>query len=184
MATPATFLFMKRIFITASLLFFSVAGFSADRVYQTPDSFIDQAFAGQAPKPQVLWLTGDIRNTATDILGHAPHVLRVRYWLAKKRSVWILEEIGKEKPITAGFIVQDNQLEKVKVLIFRESRGWEVERDAFAQQYQGASLTGELQLNRYIDGISGATLSVNAINKLSRLALYLHQQIMQKQTTG
>jgi Na+-transporting NADH:ubiquinone oxidoreductase subunit NqrC len=41
-----------------------------------------------------------------------------------------------------------------------------------------------MRLDRHIDGISGATLSVNAINKLSRLALYLHQQVMQKQTKG
>ena len=175
---------MKRIFFTASLLLFSVTGFTADRVYQTPDSFVEQAFAGQPPKPQVIWLTGEIRNKATEILGHAPGVLRLRYWHAKQRSTWILEEIGKEKPITTGFIVEENQLKKVKVLIFRESRGWEVERDAFAKQYQGATLTEDMQLNRHIDGISGATLSVNAINKLSRLALYLHQQIMQKQSKG
>ena len=183
-SNPGHFLFMKRIFFTASLLLFSVTGFAADRVYQTPDSFVEQAFAGQPPKPQVIWLTGEIRNKATEILGRTTGVLRLRYWHVKQRSTWILEEIGKEKPITTGFIVEENQLKKVKVLIFRESRGWEVERDAFAKQYQGATLTEDMQLNRHIDGISGATLSVNAINKLSRLALYLHQQIMQKQSKG
>jgi hypothetical protein len=178
------FLFMKRIFLSVGLLFISVTGFSGDRVYQTPESFVQQAFAGQPPKPKVIWLAGDLRNKATEILGHAPAVLRLRYWQVKQRSAWILEEIGKEKPITSGFIVEDDQLKKVKVLIFRESRGWEVERAAFAQQYQGASLKQDMQLDRHIDGISGATLSVNAINKLSRLALYLHQQVMQKQTKG
>jgi hypothetical protein len=183
-ATPAIFLYMKRIFFSIALVAFSLPGFTADRVYQTPESFVEQAFAGQPPKPQVIWLTGDIRDKTTEILGHAPAVLRLRYWHAERRSTWILEEIGKEKPITTGFIVEDDELKKVKVLIFRESRGWEVERDAFAKQYHGATLTEDMQLNRHIDGISGATLSVNAINKLSRLALYLHQQIMQKQTKG
>ena len=32
-----------------------------------------------------------------------------------------------------------------------------------------------MELNRHIDGISGATLSVAAVNKLARLALMLHQ---------
>ncbi|WP_340679580.1 FMN-binding protein, partial [Paraglaciecola sp.] len=34
----------------------------------------------------------------------------------------------------------------------------------------------ELQLNQHVDGITGATLSVRALNKLARIALYLHQQ--------
>jgi Na+-transporting NADH:ubiquinone oxidoreductase subunit NqrC len=32
------------------------------------------------------------------------------------------------------------------------------------------------QLDRHIDGISGATLSVRAVKKLALLALYLHKQ--------
>ncbi len=31
-------------------------------------------------------------------------------------------------------------------------------------------------LDRHIDGISGATLSVNAMKKMARLALLLHQE--------
>ena len=37
--------------------------------------------------------------------------------------------------------------------------------------------TGDLDLDGNIDGISGATLSVRALKKLSRLALFLHTRI-------
>ncbi len=46
----------------------------------------------------------------------------------------------------------------------------------FTEQFRGTLLTAENQLNRHIDGITGATLSVRALKKLARLSLYLHQQ--------
>ena len=47
----------------------------------------------------------------------------------------------------------------------------------FTDQFNEIGLTGELDLDRGIDGISGATLSVRALKKLARLALYLHTRI-------
>ena len=105
-------------------------------------------------------------------------VLRLRYWMKAGRTVWILEEIGKERPITTGFVVENNEIKKVKILIFRESRGWEVRYPFFTDQFTGASLRGEnLELDRAIDGISGATLSVSAVTRLARLALLFHQHV-------
>ena len=68
-------------------------------------------------------------------------------------------------------------LEKVKVLIFRESRGWEVKHDFFGQQFIGAKLTAKNRLDTSIDNISGATLSVNAVTSISRMALLLHEHV-------
>jgi hypothetical protein len=160
------------------VLLFIAGAIQARGVYQHPDAFLNDVFAGKVPQPEFVWFTGAIRKTATDILQHKPNSLRTRYWLEGKRSAWILEEIGKEKLITTGIVINEGQIEKVKVLVFRESRGWEVKRSAFTQQFINASLTGETNLSKQIDGISGATLSVKAVTKLSRLALYLHQQIL------
>jgi len=124
----------------------------------------------------VLWITRSLREQISQILEHAPDALRVRYWGKKHRTVWILEEIGKERPITVGLVVDKDRLETVRVLAFRESRGWEVRYPFFTDQFHGASLTGEYELDRSIDGISGATLSVRALKKLARLALFLHNQ--------
>ena len=41
----------------------------------------------------------------------------------------------------------------------------------------GATVDADYRLDRYIDGISGATLSVDALTRLGRLALYLTEEI-------
>ena len=92
--------------------------------------------------------------------------------------MWILEKIGKELPITAGFVISENKVEQFKVLAFRESRGWEIRNDFFTEQFDGAHLTTKNKLDRPIDNITGATMSVNAMKKLSRMALYLHKQVL------
>ena len=68
----------------------------------------------------------------------------------------------------------------VKVLIFRESRGWEVRYPFFTDQFKGATLVTDNNLDRKIDGITGATLSVNALTKLGRIALLLHKHLDEK----
>lgn len=146
-------------------------------VYQSPEAFLNEVFAGAIPAPEALWLTGEVRDSATEILGHEPPQLRVRYWRRDARSAWILEEIGKEKPITTGIVVDAGRIERIRVLVFRESRGWEVRHSFFTDQFTRMGLTAERKLDGTVDGISGATLSVRALTKLARLALYLHQKI-------
>jgi len=148
----------------------------ADDAYQSQEDFLLEAFNGVTPEPGIIWLKSDIKKTASNILGHPYPGLRIRYWGEGDRSAWILEEIGKVKPITVGLVVNDGGLEKIRVLAFRESRGWEVRYPFFTDQFTGIGLTDDNYLNRPIDGISGATLSVRALKKLARLALYLHSQ--------
>lgn len=149
----------------------------AESVYQEPLQFIAETFSQQPPQPKVLWLTGALREQVSAILGHAPSALRERYWLAEGRSAWVMEEIGKDRPITVGLVVNDQGIERIKVLVFRESRGWEVRYPFFTDQFTGAKLDQDQRLDRHIDGISGATLSVRALKKLARVALLLHAQV-------
>ena len=146
-------------------------------MYQSSEDFLAETFAGNVPKPEVIWLTGTVRDTATAILGHPPTELRLRYWRREQRTAWVLEEIGKEKPITTGIVVTAGRIQLVRVLAFRESRGWEVRHNFFTDQFKQVGLTSEGALDSHIDGISGATLSVRALTKLARLALFLHQRI-------
>jgi len=148
----------------------------AKGVYQQPSAFINEVFDGNPPDSKRLWLTKPIKQKASEILGHPPAVLRLRYWGEGTRTAWVLEEIGKEKPITVGIVIDKKRIAKVKVLAFRESRGWEVRHDFFTDQFKHIGLDKQQQLDKTIDGISGATLSVRALKKLARLALYLHTQ--------
>ncbi len=146
----------------------------ADEDYPSQEEFLLEAFNGATPDTEIIWLKGDVKDTAAEILGHPYPGLRIRYWGEGSRTAWVLEEIGKVKPITVGLVINDDRLEKIRVLAFRESRGWEVRYPFFTDQFTGIGLNDDKQLNRSIDGISGATLSVRALEKLARLALYLH----------
>ncbi len=152
----------------------------AGGVYQQPADFILQAFNDEPPKPAILWLKKDLKKQITKILDHKYKGLRIRYWKKNKMSAWILEEIGKEKLITVGIVINNQMIERVKILAFRESRGWEVRHDFFTNQFKKAKLKTNHQLNLNIDNISGATLSVRAIRKLARISLLLDQEINKK----
>lgn len=170
---------LKNIVFLLSLL--AAPTLFAGGVYQEPADFIKQVFDDKPPKADVLWLNKDLKKQVEEILDHQYTSLRIRYWQqsddSNHKSVWILEEIGKEKLITTGIVINNRQIELVKVLVFRESRGWEVRHDFFTQQFAQARLKENHQLDKTIDNISGATLSVRAVRKLAQIALLLDQQI-------
>jgi len=164
--------------LTVCLMLASVCGHATARgVYQEPESFIAEVFAAQPPPPQRLIISEALADRIRDILGRNLGVKRLRYWQKNRRTAWILEEIGKEEPITTGIVIDRGRIERVKVLIFRESRGWEVRYPAFTDQFNDAQLAPDGKLDRYIDGVSGATLSVTALKKLARLALVLDKHV-------
>lgn len=150
---------------------------SAEDVYQTPEDFIAESFDGSPPEPSILWITKSLRPTINEIMQRDVNMLRVRYWKQGERTVWILDEIGKVKPITTGIVVNNDVIERLKVLVYRETHGWEVRHRFFTDQFDNAKLTPDLTLTETIDNISGATLSVNALRNLGELALFLHKQV-------
>ena len=160
------------------LLALAVASIAATGTSEPLDEFLSHTFSGSAPSPSVHWMTAEDRQVASEILGHDYRHLRQRYWERDGRTAWIVEEIGKEQPITVGIVVAKPGIETLQVLVYREDRGGEVRYSFFTDQFEGARLENDLRLSRRIDGISGATLSVRALTGLSRLALYLHGQVM------
>lgn len=167
-----------RLFLLACLLMSTLSASSDEPVFEIPrDAFLRDSFQGQIPEPRVLWLTGKLKDEVRNLLGHNYPSLRIRYWHVGTRYAWILEEIGKERPITAGFVIDNGRMSTVKVLAFRESRGGEIRFDTFTHQFNDARLDASGQLDRNIDGISGATLSVNAMRKLGTLALLLTRHV-------
>ena len=140
--------------------------------YQSTEDFLSQVFSGTPPKPKLLWLKKDIQKQAAEILKHKPGFLRTRYWQTDQQSVWIINEIGKTKFITIAVVIKDKKIVLLKVLAFRESRGWDVKHDFFTDQFKQNGLNADLTLTQPIDGISGATLSVRALTKVAQLALY------------
>jgi len=146
-------------------------------VYQKPSEFIAEACGGKLPPARALRLTPARQARIKRLLGREYRPSTVRYWKSGPTTVVILDEIGKTEPITTGFVVENGRLERVKILIYRESHGSEVSRPSFMTQFRDARLRSDGRLDRRIDGIAGATLSVRAVTKLARVALYLDQVI-------
>jgi hypothetical protein len=157
----------------------SQVAFAAETVYQSPDDFLAENLTGC--QKQALWLNSEVKAQAEQLIDHPFPGVRVRYCQKDGKTAWILDEIGKTEPITSGIIVSQGRVERVSVLVFRESRGAEVHRSAFTRQYENAELDGERQLDRHVDGITGATLSVWALTRQVKLAL-LFDQITREKT--
>jgi hypothetical protein len=149
-----------------------------------PGDFIREAFAGAMPRPQAVFLTDAVRARVERVLGHRTTLLRVRYWRQGERTVWVLDEIGKEQPITTGIQVDGRAITRVQVLQYRESRGGEVQRASFTSQFANARLVAGDELDRRIDGITGATMSVRALTRQARMALVLHDIVASAPAAG
>ncbi|MCY4046344.1 MAG: FMN-binding protein [Cellvibrionales bacterium] len=163
--------------ITTPLLF-------ARGTYQTPEAFIQSALGDSPVSKKVFWIDDSDRKFIEKIFNHGFKKLRVRYWQSGLDTVWVLDEIGKEAPITIGVHVSQGKIKQTKVLIYRESRGDEVRHSFFTQQFIDATLTKDNKLDRSIDSITGATLSVRAVTKMSRLALWLDNEVIKKTLTA
>lgn len=147
----------------------------------SPEEFVFEAFDGEVPEPQRIWIVDDLKQQVEAILQHRATYLRMRYWLKGDLSVWIIDEIGKVKPITTGVVVRHDQagsrIVEVEVLAFRESRGWEVRQSFFTDQFRNVRRGKRGGLQPGIDGITGATLSVNALEKVAEIALLLDEHV-------
>ncbi len=145
--------------------------------YLSNSEFVDGVFADSEPAWNMLILDNDLSARAATILGHPYASRRLRYWRSGGRSAWILDEIGKTEPITLGIAVGPEGIEQIRVLVYREPRGGEIRQPFFRRQFEGMTLDRRDQLSAPVDGITGATLSVDAVRRLARLALVLHQHV-------
>ena len=168
---------MVRAVVIGVCWFGMVSGLAAkDDVYLKPSAFVGQTFRGKKPQAGALKLSGSMQVEIKTLIGRAYSPQVVRYWTDGKTTAWILNEIGKTRPITAGFVLSGGKIQKVNVLIYRESHGWEVRQPFFTKQFKGAELKSGRQMSKRIDNIAGATLSVRALTKMGKLALYLESQ--------
>jgi hypothetical protein len=151
---------------------------AAEEVYLSPTKFISDSFAEQTSSKKKLAIDPVLSKKVSKIMGAHYKLSETTYWTHGGRTAWILEDIGKYEPITVGIVISpQGEIERLKVLIYRESHGWEVKHEFFTRQFKGANLKREKKLDQRIDGISGATLSVNALKRLGALALMLHKNV-------
>lgn len=168
--------------LTIAILFFLLMPdiASAEEIYMTTENYISAAIGKKPEKPGILWITRDIKPIITRILRGRKSPLRYRYYRKDSRIVWILDIIGKTLPITTGITIESGKIIDLTVLTYRESHGSEIRYPVYSRQFNDIGLTEKLLLSKPVDGISGATLSSNAMKRIARLALYLSSKALEK----
>lgn len=157
----------------------SPAALRAQEVLLTPDQALREIFPEAARtaverKPlDAAARSALAKQLGRPVLEDAIDVTRVYDAAGALRGYAVVaEEIGKYQPITfmvgatPQFAVRD-----VAVLVYRETRGGDVKRKRFLSQYRGKSARDPIDANRDIINISGATLSVRAMNTGVKRAL-------------
>ena len=145
-----------------------------DDVIETPQAFLTEAFGATPPEAKFLELDGNAQSQIAAALGHPYQQSRLRYWLGNGQTAWIFDDKGKEgyQMTTSGFVVKGGVLQFARVIIYRESHGEEVTQASFLKQFEGAKANGTA-IDKHVDGISGATLSVLMMQRMARAAITL-----------
>lgn len=141
-------------------------------VASLPD-YVKSSFVGEEPEIKVLWVTDSLKSQASDILAEPFKGMRVRYWQGKNQDkrVWVLKAWGKGADVNAAVVVDNGKVVGIEVLEYKGLRGKEIRYPFFLKQFVGASLNDKKQLSIDFQGITGATLSANAVKKIANLAL-------------
>jgi len=151
--------------------------------YSSIPEFLDTVFTAHTGEAYSLIVNARLRAEIEEILDHPFPGLRIKYWQQGETTAWVFDEIGKTEPITIGVSIDSGRVASVRVLEYRESRGGEIRHSFFTDRFLGSSLIQGSELDRSIDGITGATMSVEAMEKVVRVALFLEQRLRLAQIT-
>lgn len=152
------------------LIWLSLAGLSQSGM--ASDSFV-QGVLGELPAEEKILLRGEVLDAIRTVYGSRYPASSVSYWEKAGRRVWILKSRGKHGYVEAGFVTEAERLVRVRVLDSKEVRGKVIETERFLKQFVGSGLDETHQLDQRVDGVSGATVSVNALKKMALVALVL-----------
>ncbi len=149
------------------------SNYSLAKLAPEEEAFLNKVGANTTLTKSRLILNKDQLKLVQEPMGHKYKKRIFKYWILDDKTVWILNSIGKYKPITAAFVVESCKIKSAHVLIYREQHGYEIKYDAFLSQFSNISVNKKNMLNKKIDNISGATLSVNSMDRMARTALIL-----------
>jgi len=140
-------------------------------------AFLAEAFEGNPPISDILILDPEMKTIMGRFLTDSRIDDIYTYWTQDKRTVWFINRMGKEKPISIGILIDNETISRIQILRYREERGWEIKLPHFLDQFNGFQFHPSLGASRTIDSISGATISVDAVTDSAKLALQLESQL-------
>ncbi len=156
----------------------------AEEVYLTENSALKLAFAGcDRTEKKVHAFTKSEKDKIESRLGWSLSQSTVAFFQGYLKDVpagraIIVDEIGKFKPIT--FMVKvsnEGKVERVDVMVYRETVGSEVRRERFTRQFRGKTAKDPMRINRDILNLTGATMSVQAMTAGIKKALVILDEV-------
>ena len=96
--------------------------------------FLNKIFKNNIPKKQRIIVKGANKDKIKIIMGNKYKKRLFSYWENDSEQVWILNSIGKYKPITAAFTVKECKINSAHVLIYREQHGYEIKYPSFLKK--------------------------------------------------
>ncbi len=155
-----------------NLLIIANASIVSAKISVDEENFLKKIFNEDIPKKNRVIVKGDAKEEIKQIMGSKYKKRLFSYWKNDKNTIWILNSIGKYKPITAGFIIGECKIQNASVLTYREQHGYEIKYQSFLSRFNDMQSSNN-KLSKKVDNISGATLSVNSMKRMAKLALLL-----------
>jgi len=152
----------------------------SEEIYLTTDQALKQAFPkADQIRQETKTLTAGQRTAIEQSLGRLQDQTTYTIYIGELEGktlgyATVVEEIGKLLPITFMVTVTpEGEVDRVSVMVYRESHGGEVRRRRFLAQYKGRRKTHPIRVNRDIINVSGATLSARGISTGVKRALFV-----------
>ena len=101
-------------------------------------------------------------------------------------GIAILDNVlGKSLPITfLSCFNSDGQLIKTHIVKYREDYGYEVGNKRWLNQFIGLDVNSDFIIGKNIDGISGATISVNSVTRGINRSSIIVEYLLTKKDAG
>lgn len=155
-------------------------GFGADRA--TREEALEAAYPGARFVAERVFLTKDeMRRASADAGEEIPSALIARYRVVRDGSpigrAYVDTHIVRTKKESLLICLDGaGQVKRIEVTAFLEPPEYQAS-GPFYEQYKGRPLSPELQLNRAIRPIAGATLTVRATNQAVRRVLAIDRAL-------
>jgi len=112
------------------------------------------------------WENDEYHLVRSELSGiHQPEIYAVQHGDAKPYAFIIFDEAASKVDTFIYMVIfkPDGVIDNVSVLLYKENYGGEIASKRFLKQFEGKSAGLNMEYKQDIDGISGATISVQAI---------------------
>jgi Na+-translocating ferredoxin:NAD+ oxidoreductase RnfG subunit len=173
---------MKK-FVSLTVLILIISSFTvSDKINQLADKEIKSVFEIKNYSKQTITISNEINETLPQ------KITKTNFFKIKNNEkllgyYYLGQAYGKADYFDFIVIFDSNLLvSKVKVLVYREDHGGEVASKRWLKQFSGKSKTDNLQYQKDIAAISGATISAKSMtNEVNKLLKTIHILDIKKQ---